>query len=166
MIRKRAKSLQSCLTLCNLTDCSPPGSSVHGILQARMLEWVAMPSSGGIFLTQVLNLHLSHFLHWQAGSLPLALLGKTWKWEWNVGCSVMSDSCEPMDCSPPGSSVHGISQARIQECVAISFSRGSSHPMDWTMSPALAGGFFTAVPPNLLLLLLSHFSHVRLYATP
>ena len=36
---------QSCLTLCNSKDCSPPGSSVHGILQARILEWVAMPSS-------------------------------------------------------------------------------------------------------------------------
>ena len=38
---------QSCLTLCNPMDCSPPGSSVHGILQARILEWVAMPSSMG-----------------------------------------------------------------------------------------------------------------------
>ena len=38
-----AKSLQSCLTLCNPTDCSPPGSSVHGILQARILEGVAIP---------------------------------------------------------------------------------------------------------------------------
>ena len=35
----------SCLTLCNPMDYSPPGSSVHGILQARILEWVAMPSS-------------------------------------------------------------------------------------------------------------------------
>ena len=34
-------------TLCDLEDCSPPGSSVHGILQARILEWVAMPSSRG-----------------------------------------------------------------------------------------------------------------------
>ena len=40
-------SLQSCLTLCNPVDCSLPGSSVHGILQARILEWVAMPSSRG-----------------------------------------------------------------------------------------------------------------------
>ena len=40
-----AKSLQSCLTLCDPTDCSPPGSIVHGILQARILEWFAMPSS-------------------------------------------------------------------------------------------------------------------------
>ena len=36
-----------CLTLCNSMDCSPPGSSVHGILQARILEWVAMLSSRG-----------------------------------------------------------------------------------------------------------------------
>ena len=42
---------RSCPTLCNPTDCSPPGSSVHGILQA-ILEWVAIPFSRGIFLTQ------------------------------------------------------------------------------------------------------------------
>ena len=42
-----AKSLQPCLTLCNPTDCSPPRSSVQGLLQARLLEWVAMPSSRG-----------------------------------------------------------------------------------------------------------------------
>ena len=38
---------QLCLTFCDPMDCSPPGSSVHGILQARILEWVAMPSSRG-----------------------------------------------------------------------------------------------------------------------
>ena len=42
-----AKSLQLCPALCNPMDCSPPGSSVHGIFQARTLEWVAMPSSRG-----------------------------------------------------------------------------------------------------------------------
>ena len=42
-----AKSLQSCLTLCGPMDCSLPGSSVCGILQARILEWVAMPFSRG-----------------------------------------------------------------------------------------------------------------------
>ena len=41
------KSLQSCPTLCDPMDCSSPGSSVHGILQPRILEWVAMPSSTG-----------------------------------------------------------------------------------------------------------------------
>ena len=42
-----AKSLQSYLTLCNPMECRWPGSSVHGILQTRILEWVAMPSSRG-----------------------------------------------------------------------------------------------------------------------
>ena len=50
--------------------------------------------------------------------------------------------CDPMDCSLPGSSVHGILQARILEWAAISFSRGSSPTKD-RASPALAGGFFT-----------------------
>ena len=44
-----AKSLQLCLTLCNPMDCSPSGSSVHGILQARILEWVAVPFSKEYF---------------------------------------------------------------------------------------------------------------------
>ena len=44
-IKACAKSLQTCLTLCNPIDYSPPGSSVHGILQVRILEWVAMLSS-------------------------------------------------------------------------------------------------------------------------
>ena len=42
-----AQLLQSCLILCNPIICSPPDSSVHGIFQARILEWVAMPSSRG-----------------------------------------------------------------------------------------------------------------------
>ena len=44
-----AKLLQSCLTLCDRMDCSPPGSSVHEILQAIILEWVATPSSRGSY---------------------------------------------------------------------------------------------------------------------
>ena len=51
--------------------------------------------------------------------------------------------CNPMDCSPTGSSVHGISQARILEWVAISFSRGSSWPRDQTQVPCLSGRLFT-----------------------
>ena len=46
---------QSCPTLCDPMDCSPPGSSVQGILQARILEWVAIFLLQGIFLTQELN---------------------------------------------------------------------------------------------------------------
>ena len=66
-----AKSLQLCLTLCDSMDYSPPGSTVRGILQARILEWVAMPSFRGIFLNQGWNLCLLCLLHWQVGSLPL-----------------------------------------------------------------------------------------------
>ena len=58
----------------------------------------------------------------------------------------MSDSCDPMDCGPPGSSVHGISQARILEWVAMSSPGDLPHPgiepMS-LMSPALAGSFST-----------------------
>ena len=51
--------------------------------------------------------------------------------------------CDPMDYSPPGSSVHGILQARILEWVAIPFSRGSSQPRDQTLVSCIAGRFFT-----------------------
>ena len=55
---------------------SLPGSSVHGIFQARKLERVAMPSSRGIFPTQGLNPCFLRLLHWQVASLPLVQLGK------------------------------------------------------------------------------------------
>ena len=59
--------------------------------------------------------------------------------------------CDPMDCSPPGSSVHGILQARILGWVAISSSRGSPQPRGWTRvswGSSLAGGFFTTDLPR------------------
>ena len=59
IIYMRASSLSLCLTLCDPMDYSPPGSSVHGILQARILEWVAT-SLQGIFPTRGLNLGLLH----------------------------------------------------------------------------------------------------------
>ena len=88
-----AKSLQWCLTLCNPIDGSPPGSSVPGILQARILEWVA------IFLLQCMKLKS--------------------KSEVIQSCPTLSD---PMDCSLPGSSIHWIFQARVLEWGAIAFS--------------------------------------------
>ena len=57
---------QSCLTLCDPTDCSLPGSSVHGILQARILEWVDISLLQRIFPNQELNpglLHCRHILY-------------------------------------------------------------------------------------------------------
>ena len=69
---------QSCLTLCDLMDCSPRDSSVHGIFQARILEWVAisyfrdLPNPG----IEPALVRLLGLLHRQAGSLPLAPPGK------------------------------------------------------------------------------------------
>ena len=56
--------------------------------------------------------------------------------------------CYPVDCSPPGSSVHGISQARVLEWVAIPFSKGSFQPRDQTLISCLVGRFFTTESPG------------------
>ena len=72
-----AKLLQLCPTLCNPLDCSPPGSSVHRILQARTLVGCHALLQG-IFLTQELNPCLLYLLHLRMGSLPLAIPGKSW----------------------------------------------------------------------------------------
>ena len=60
-----AESLHSCPTLCDTMDCSPPGSSVCGILPARMLEWITMTSSRGS--SQLRDQTHVCLLHWQAG---------------------------------------------------------------------------------------------------
>ena len=62
---------QSCLTLCDPMDCSLPGSSIRGILQARVLEWVSIPLP-----RQGSSPCLLCHLQWQADSLPLASAGK------------------------------------------------------------------------------------------
>ena len=67
-----AKSLQWCPTLCNPEDCNLPGSSVHGILKARTLEYVAISATRGSSQPQGPNLCLLCLLHCQAGSLPLS----------------------------------------------------------------------------------------------
>ena len=90
-----AKSLQSCPTLCNPIDGSPPGSAVPGNLQARTLEWVAISFSNA------------------------------WKWKVKSESDVAQLCLtlqNPVDCGPPGSSVHGIFQARVLEWGAIAFS--------------------------------------------
>ena len=84
-----AESLQSCPNLCDPIDCSPPGSPVLGILQARTLEWVAVSFS------------------------------TAWKGKVKVKSLSRVQLSDPMDCSLPGSSVHGIFQARVLEWVAI-----------------------------------------------
>ena len=70
------KSLQSCPTLCDLMECSPPGCSVHRDSPDKNTGLGCHALFQGIFQTQGGNPHLLNFLHWQAGSLPLVLSGK------------------------------------------------------------------------------------------
>ena len=69
----------------------------------------------------------------------MAYIGKEFKKEC-ISCLTL---CDAMDCSPPGSSVLGILQTRILECIAISFSKGSFQPRDGTWVSCIAGRFFT-----------------------
>ena len=79
-----AKLFQLCLTICDPMECSPSGSSVHGVFQARIPEWVAMPSSRGSSQPRDETLSLS-LLHWQVSSLPLPPLGKPYCcMDWSV----------------------------------------------------------------------------------
>ena len=98
----------------------------------------------------------------------------------------MSNSLQPKNCSPPVSSVHGISQARILQWVVISFSSGSSQPRDGTCISCLAGGFFTTETPGspgishcgishenswlylvvFVVAIVQSLSHVHLFVTP
>ena len=106
------------------------------VLQAGILEWVAIPffrgSSRPRDRTQVFCI---------AGRFFTVLVAQS--------CLTL---CNPMDCSMPASSVHGIFQARLLEWVAISFSRGSSRPRDRTQVSSIPGRCFNlwaiALKPN------------------
>ena len=82
---------QSCLTLCNPTDCRLPGSSVHGILQARTLEWVAMPSSRGSSQPRDQNPDLLH-CRWLLYHLSHQGSPRILKW---VACPFSRGSFQP-----------------------------------------------------------------------
>ena len=96
-VKSESEVAQSCPTLSDPTDCSPPGSSTHGIFQARVLEWGTIAFS----------------------SRPLAAAAA----KSLQSCLTL---CDPIDGSPPGPAVPGILQARTLEWVAISSSNVES----------------------------------------
>ena len=127
---------------CDPMECSLPGSSVHRILLARILEWVAISSSRG---SSWLNLCLLCLLHWQEGSLPLCHLKVK-----SESCSVVSNSLQPHGLYSPGNS-----RGQNTGWVAFPFSRGSSQPRNQTRVSCIGGVFFTnwalrepTVPPG------------------
>ena len=110
-VESESEVTQLCPTLCYSMDCSLPGSSVHGISQARVLEWVAIAFSK----LKLLLLLLSHFSRVRL--------------------------CNPIDGNPLGSSIPGILQARILEWVAISFSNCFSYHHVFCPGDTLIGFF-------------------------
>ena len=135
-----AKSLQSCLTLCDPIDGSPPGSLSLGF--SRQEHWSGLPFPSPMQESEKWKWSCSVVSNspWPPGLQPTRLLHPWDSPGKNSGVSchcllqcrkVKSESevaqscltlCDPMDCSLPGSSVHGIFQARVLEWVAIAFS--------------------------------------------
>ena len=149
-----AKSLQSCPTLCDPIDGSPPGFPIPGILQARTLKWVAISFSNAwkwkvkvqslsrvwLFATQWTAAHqappsmgFSRQKYWSGVPLPSP-----------VSCSVMSKYLWPWTQAPLASLSMGILQARILVWVVFPTPGESSQPRDWTQVSHIADGFFTA----------------------
>ena len=132
--------IQSCPTLCDPIDCSLPGSSVHGILQARVLEWAAIFLLQGILPTQGSNLRLLHLLHWQADSLPRVPLGKGFQERPTNHCSDLWFLFSPTPIRGPNGrwKVKSREGRRVEGCWKWMLCKRSSR---WRVSPApLAGG--------------------------
>ena len=150
-------------------DCSPPGSSAHGIILAIILEWVA-----GIFFSRGSSwprdqTHVSciadkfftteplgkQFIspcfkefsqtghNYAASNQETALLAPTQAPCGGLVVKSCPTFCDPWDCRLPGSSIHRIFQARMLEWAAVSFSRGSSKPRDGTWVSCTVGRFCT-----------------------
>ena len=120
-------------TLCDPMDCSLPGSSIHGIFQAKVLEWGAIAFSSYI---------LYNWVWFGLCILTYCLTSRSYTRTSSESISHVQ-LCNPMDCSPPGSSVHG-----ILEWVAIPFSRGSSNLEIEPWSPALQADSLPSEPPR------------------
>jgi len=131
---------QSCPTLWDPRDCSSPWSSVSGILQARILEWDAIPCSRGssrprdwAWVSFAAGRFFTIWATREAHNVTFILKHWILKQKQIPWCvkALVARSCptphDPGDCRPPGFSIHGIPQAKIWEWVAISFSK-----MPWT----------------------------------
>ena len=145
---------QSCLTLCDPMDHSPPGSSVHGILQASILEWVAMPSSSGFSQpsdwTEVSCFAGGFFTIWATREAQ----------EYWSGYPIPS----PGDLPNPGIERGSPAlQVTLYSCITRDIYILYIHITNNILYvPVSSNNIFIIV----LLLLLSHFSRVRLCVTP
>ena len=143
---------------CDPMDCSPPGSSAHGNLQARILEWVAISFPRGSsrprnwsWLSCIADRLFTNWAMREAqdpGSRDQKKKkGSSKSHVYQCVCvCVCARLClifgDPMDCNPPGSSVHGISQQECWSGLSCPPPGDLPHPGIKPESPALAGGFF------------------------
>ena len=146
---------QSCPTLCYSLDYSLPGSSVRGIFQARILEWVAISfcrrCSWSRDWTQVSHIVDTCFTVWATREVKCIsrLYNSINVCIYACTLSRVQLFLTPLvDYTAPGSSVHGISQARILEWVAISFCRRSSWPRDRTWVSCISRRVLHTEPPR------------------
>ena len=142
-LKSESEVAQLCPTLWDPMDCSLPGSSVHGIFQARVLEWVTIAFS---ILPSISCQKRNSEVWWRSllpghPNLPTQRLRESEsESEVTQACPTL---CHPLDCSLPGSSVHGIFQAILLGWIAISFSSGSSWPGDWTRVSCIVDRHYT-----------------------
>ena len=112
-VKSESEVTQSCPTHCDPMDCSLPGFSVCGIFQARVLVWVAIAFCFASHYKSIL-------VKWKLKLLScVQLFATSWTiWSevrWSEVAQSCPTLCDPMDCSLPGSSLHGILQARVLE---------------------------------------------------
>ena len=147
---------QSCLTFCNPMDCGPSGSSVHVILQARMLEWIAIPFSRKSSQPMVEPGSLAL----QADCLPLSCQGRVRKvgklskiYQFSSFTQLCPTLCDSKDCSTSGLPVHHQLPEFIQTHVPwVSDAIQPSHPLSSPSLPAFNlfqhQGLFKWVSPS------------------
>ena len=125
-------------------SCLSPSETAHTLSMACASPWINLLA---VYYGFLLNsyMHKAKDSHWWPVPGIHLRPRESVKTLATQSCATL---CSPMDCSPPGSSVHGIFQARILEWFAISFSRGSSQPRDWTQVSCTAGRFFTNWAPR------------------
>ena len=142
-----AKSFQSCPTLCDPIDGSPPGSAIPRILQARTLEWVAISFSNA-WKWKMKGKSLSRVwlfvTPWTAAYQAPPSMGFSRQEYWSglpLPSPKVTQSC-PTLAAPW--IIHGILQARIPEWGSLSLLQGISRPRDQTQVSRIAGWFFTS----------------------
>ena len=140
MLRSVLVRAWSCLTLCNSMGCSPPGSSKHGIFQARILEWVVISDSRGSSQPRDWT-HIPYVFCIADGSLPTEYIKVQFSSVQSLSCVQL---CDSLDCSTPGFPVHHqlpeLARTHVhwvRDAITLQFKSKRSSTLSFLYSPAL-----------------------------